>query len=413
MHRQGNRASPDGLTGVLDIGSSKICCLIAAPDAQGAMMLLGFGHQRSAGLKSGMITDSGEAERVTRQVIAQAERMAGVELSQVSVAISCGKLRAQRFTARARVEGQVVTDADIGRVISGGEAYVARSGRTLVHLGSSAWSLDGVTGVVDPRGMAAQELAVDLAAVTADDGPLRNLLTVVERCHLETERLVPEAVAGAYATTTVEERRAGILVVDIGAGTTTIAGFVGDALVCVESLPVGGHLITYDIASALVTSVAEAERIKTLYGTLVKAASDASELLSYPVVGEDGPIVYQTTREKVRSIIAPRVEQIFGLIAERLSEVGCADLASGRVRLIGGSGQLIGLEQAWMRRFGGDARSAQPQPIGGMPGSLVRPSLAALIGLVQSPMPGPVQSSRMSGQNGYLRRMQRWIGDGF
>jgi cell division protein FtsA len=416
MRSMSNRTAPSGLTAVLDIGSSKICCLIAAPDAAGAITLVGYGHQRSSGVKSGMITDSGEAERVTRQVVAQAERMAGVELNQVTVAIGCGKLRAQRFTARARVDGQVVTACDIDRVMAGGEAYVARSGRMLVHLDGSSWSIDGSHGVADPRGMAARELAVDLAAVTADDGPVRNLLTVVERCHLDTTRLVPEPVASAYSVTTPEERRAGVLVVDIGAGTTTFAAFVDNSLVAVETLPVGGNLITFDIANVLVTSVAEAERIKTLYGTLVKAASDASDLLSYPVHGPDGPIMYQTSREKVRSIIAPRVEQIFGLVAERLAEIGCGNLVSARVRLTGGTGQLIGLDQAWMRRFGGDVQCAQPRPIGGMPGSLVRPSLAALIGMVQSPVrsvAGTLQSGRDAGRKGYLKRMQRWIGDGF
>lgn len=417
MQRHGIMRPNPSLIGVLDIGTSKICCVIAGLDAEGRLTLAGLGHQRSRGIKSGVVVDAGEAERATRAAIAQAERMAGVTLGQISVAITCGRLHTQRFIARAGIENTIVSENDIARLIGGAEAYVGRSGRMLIHLEHADWRLDGVGGVGDPRGLAGRELASDIAAITADDGPVRNLLTVIERCHLEVERMVPAPLAAALSVTTEEERAGQVLVLDLGGGTATIAAFVNGAPTLVEAIPVGSNHITYDIARTLVSTVAEAERIKTLYGTLVKAASDASELISYPVESEEGVVVYQTSKAQIRAIIGPRIEGLFGLIEERLVASGALGLASGRVFLTGGGSQLIGLDQAWMQRFGGDARIGRPRPLVGMPNGMCSPALATVFGLAQSAIARPVslvsKGSRHSQQSGYLGRMQRWLGDGF
>ncbi|MFM9943428.1 MAG: cell division protein FtsA [Hyphomicrobiaceae bacterium] len=419
MHRFSGKGAGSGAVGVLDIGTSKVCCVIAMPDQDGRIGLAGLGHQRSRGVKSGMIVDAGEAERSTRAAIAQAERMAGVTLAQVHVAITCGRLHTQRFTARAGVDQGVVTDQDIARVIGGAEAYVARTGRMLIHLEHADWRLDGVGGVRDPRRLAGRDLATEVSAVTADEGPVRNLLAVIERCHLDVERLVPAPIAAAYAVTTAEDRDAGALVIDFGGGTATMAAFVDGAPVAVEAVPVGSNHMSYDIARTLVASVVEAERIKTLYGTLVKAASDASELISYPVESEEGPVLYQTSKAQIRSIIGPRVDGLFGLIAERLADSGVMALASGRVFLTGGGSQLLGLDQAWMQRFGGDVRIGRPKPLGGMPTDMCSPAMAATFGLVWSAIAAERGSAvvshgaRHGQQRGYLGRMQRWLGDGF
>src|SRR5690606_59761 len=130
------------------------------------------------------------AEQSIRAAVGQAERMAGVTSEKVCLSIACGRLKSQRFTARARTETGFAGDADVGRVLSGGEAYAARGGRTLIQFHNEAWHLDGAEGVADPRGMTGTELSADLVAVTADDGPLQNVLAVVERCYLEAHQLV-------------------------------------------------------------------------------------------------------------------------------------------------------------------------------------------------------------------------------
>ena len=365
MRRLEHSRTIPGMVGVVDVGTAKVCCLIAAPDNAGGQTLLGLGHQRSQGIKSGMVVDADEAERAVRAAVGQAERMAGVALDMVVLAIACGRLKSSGFAARAMVEGSVVKAADVDRVIAGGEAYVERSqGRCLIQLTRSDWQLDGVKGVRDPRGLAGRELSVQLTAVTADEAPVRNLLGIVERCHLAVDGLVAAPFASALAVATPEERRAGTLVLDNGAGVTSLAVFTEGRIVHADAIPVGGLHVTYDIARALSTPVAEAERIKTLYGTLVKAASDANEFISFPVAGEEENGVAQTSKARLREIIEPRIEHVFGLVDERLKNASLSDFASGRVILTGGGSQLLGLDQAWMRRFGGIVRIGRPKPIG-------------------------------------------------
>lgn len=406
-----------GIIGALDIGTSRICCVIAAID-QGQPVLLGLGHQRARGLKSGMIVDAEEAERAVRAAVAQAERMAGISLDSSVVSVSCGRIRSTGFVARAPVDGPVVRQADIQRILDGGEAYLDRSGRTVIQLQRSDWRLDSAAGIADPRGLAGRHLAVELTAVTADDGPVRNLLGVIERSHMVAERLIAAPFASAMAVTTEDERRLGTLVVEMGAGLTSLAAFADGRLVYIDSVPVGGNHITFDIARELVTTVPEAERIKTLYGTLVKAASNENEIFAYPVAGEEDGATHQVSKAFVREVIKPRIDGLIDLVRERMAEAGMADTLRRRVVLTGGGSQLLGLDQTWSERLGIATRIGRPQPIGRMPASMCSPAFSTVIGLIACAAE-PVLEAATSGfehgrrERGYVDRMHRWIRESF
>jgi cell division protein FtsA len=419
VRRGGSRTSR--AIGVLDIGTSKICCLIAVIDDRGEPVLAGLGYQRSRGLKSGMVVDPDEAERAVRPAIAQAERMAGLTLDRVTLSVSCGRIRSSNFTARATLEGRVVRDGDLDRLLEGAQSYVELGGRTLIQLGRSDWRLDGAPGVRDPLGMAGRELSSEINAVTADEAPVRNLINVVERCHLEVGRLFVSPFASGLAVTQPEERDTGVLVVDIGAGVTTLAGFAEGRLVLAESLPVGGNHVTYDISRSLVTPVAEAERIKTLYGTLVKAQSDQSEAISFEYAGSDGgeeeSALFQTTRSHVREIIEARVDSLLALIKDRLDGSTCGALLNGPVVLTGGGSQLLGLENIWIERFGGPARVGRPRPIGRMPSNVSGSAFATVVGLTYADQSVDADAAertrhRPAGAR-YFGRMQQWIRESF
>lgn len=412
-------AASTEIIGALDIGTSKICCVIAAMD-HGHRILLGLGHQRSRGLKSGMIVDAEDAERAVRAAVGQAERMAGVSLDSIVVSVSCGRMKSASFVARATLEGPVVRDQDINRILSGGEAYLDRSGRTVIQLMRSDWRLDSATGIADPRGLAGRDLAIELTAVTADDGPVRNLLGIVERSHMVVERLVAAPYASALAVTTEDERRLGTLVVEMGAGLTSLAAFVDGRLVAIDSVPVGGNHVTYDIARELVTTVPEAERLKTLYGTLVKAASNENDVFAYPIAGgDDGDdATHQASKAFVREAIKPRIDGLIDLIRERLAASGLADQVGRRVVLTGGASQLLGLDQVWSERFGSMTRIGRPQPMGRMPASMCSPAFATVIGLVAMADAEQAWRTDIAGAGvlparGYIDRMHRWIRESF
>jgi cell division protein FtsA len=166
-----------------------------------------------------------------------------------------------------------------------------------------------------------------------------------------------------------------------------------------------------------VTTVAEAERIKTLYGTLIKASSDAAEMIAYPVASEEEGGLHQTSKAHVQAVIAPRLEGLLDLAAERLGEAGLTAFAGRRVVLTGGASQLLGLDQAWSRRFGGSARIGRPRPIDRMSASMASPAFATVVGLMQvAARPHLEVRSVLSGmerERGYLGRIERWIRDSF
>ncbi len=399
----------------LDIGTSKVVCLIATGDKGGRTRLLGIGHQRSGGIKAGMVIDPDAAEQATRAAVGQAERMAGVTMEQVSVAVACGRLKSQRFAARVSTESGFVGDGDVARALSGGEAFAARGGRTLVQFHNEAWHVDGAEGVADPRGMAGSELSADLVAVTADDGPLQNLLAVVERCYLEPHQLAATPYASAMAVTTEEERQLGVLVIDIGAGVTSMAAFAGGRLAMAEVLPVGAQLVTFDIARRLGTPVTEAERIKTLYGTLLPARSNDHESFSFSVSDGEDEAMARISRAELRSLIEPRIHGIAALVQERVVAAKLDRSILERVVLTGGGAGLEGVDSVWgsMGEASGNlggARAAtvrvgRPSPIEGMSADMLGPSFATVSGLI-----GDSLQQHFAARTGGLRG---WRGSGY
>ncbi len=336
-----DRKGVRSVLGLLDIGTSKVCCLIAVadpsaapPDGPGGEMpyrVAGIGHQRSRGVKAGVIVDLDEAEQAVRAAVGQAERMAGFRLDEVVLGVSCGRLRSRHFAAHAEIATGKVLDSDIRRLMAAGRAYPERDGRLAVYFDRLAYRLDGAPGARDPNGMACRRLSADFHAVTADEAPLRNLLLLVERCYLGVAGTIPSPLASALAVTSGEERQLGITCLDIGAGMTGIAVFADRQFLFTDTVPVGGNHLTFDIARELRTPLAEAERIKALYGTLVSARSDEHEVITYPLAGEDEPALHHTTKARLRSVLQPRIEGLLALVKERLQRSDVAKYAGERV----------------------------------------------------------------------------------
>jgi cell division protein FtsA len=411
------------VVGLLDIGTSKVACIIAAlepsehPREGRRINVLGVGHLRARGLKGGVITDLDEAEASIRATIAQAERTARVTLEEVFVSVSCGRLQSSNFAATVDVDGGIVRTRDIERAMAGGRSWAEKDGRTLIHLNRLGFRLDGMPGASDPRGMAARQLAADLHTVTADEAPVRNLLLVVERCYLAVRALVVSPYASAIAATSEEERRLGVTCIDIGGGTATVAVFAQGHFIHAATVPMGGHHITFDIAHALQTPLAEAERIKTLYGTMVGAQSDEHEAISYALAGEDEGTRGRATKAELAEIIRPRVANILGLVRERMDLAGVSQFAGDRVVLTGGTTGLVGFGEFAANVLGRPARVARPQQVAGLPESVSSPAFATVAGLLAIAAAGGEEvfsgSDRESAGEGYLGRVGQWLKAGF
>src|ERR1700681_2505758 len=317
------------LVASLDIGTSKIACMIArlkpCPPSDAlrgrshAVELIGYSQIQSRGVKAGAVVDLVECEQAVRQAVALAERMAKVRVESVLLSVSAGRLQGQMIEAAADIRGGAVTSPDVGRVTSAGMYHATGEGRTVLHVLPVGYTIDGVKGVRDPKGMLARQFGVDMNVVTVDATVAKNLMLVVERCHLNVEAMTASPYVAGLSVLTDDEADLGAAVVEMGAGTTTIATYSGGRFVHASGFAVGGHHITMDLARGLSACIADAERIKTLYGTVLTGGSDARELMSVPAAGDnerDAPqIVSYAT---IANIVRHRAEEIFEMVRDRL-----------------------------------------------------------------------------------------------
>lgn len=418
----------DGVVTLLDVGSSKVSALIVALDRDGngsgrepsrfPGSVLGFGYQRSRGVKAGLVVDLEEAEQAIRSSVAQAERMAGVNVRDVVVSVTCGRLKSKTFKAKTALDGRAAQEADIARIMSTGKRHAERDGRAIVHLNRIGWRIDGAGGYEDIVGIKGGVLEADLHAVTADEPPLRNLVQAVERAYLDVSGMVAGPYASAIAATSAEERRLGATVIDMGGGATTMAMFVDGHFIHTDAVAIGGSHITYDIARALSTPIAEAERIKTLYGSVFGAASDEQEMISFPIAGEEegsGAV----SKAAVRRMIRGRVEQQVALLRDRLAASPLARLADARIVLTGGAAQLSGVCDLIANAVGRPVRIGRPYPLPGLPASVANPAFSTVVGLAYSLMEPEAgvrsleERDVLTGTGGYLERVGQWVRESF
>src|SRR5271163_3985703 len=284
------------LVAALDVGSSKVVCLIArlrphSPQQvltrrSHAIEVIGFGHTGARGVKAGSVVNLAQAEESIRHAIDAAERMASVEIESVVLSISAGRLSSELFAADIEIVGSAVSESDIARVLAAGSRHSLRDGRAVLHSLPVGYSIDGVNGIRDPRGMLGSRFGVDMHVATTDIASARNLMLAVERCHLSIEAMVASPYVAGLSVLADDEGDLGAAVVDMGAGTTTAAVFLGGRFMHSEGFALGGHNVTLDIARGLNASVADAERIKTFYGSVFVGGSDERDMIKIPAVGD-------------------------------------------------------------------------------------------------------------------------------
>ncbi len=383
-HDLGARPRPGraGPFGVLDIGTTKIACLIGRTDGDGRLRVLGFGWQRSRGVRGGGITDIEEAERAIRAAVGQAEEMADHRLRAVIVNLSCGAPESRLFNVQWPVGGRAVTEADIRRVVQEGRARAWTEGRETIHSLPLGFTADDTQGVADPRGLHCEQLTARLHVLDAASTALRNLAATIARCDLDLAELVAAPLASGLATLVADERELGAVVIDMGGGTTALGVFAEGQLMHSALIPVGGVHVTSDLARLLSTTLAAAERLKTMYGTALGAADDERELLTVPIVGEDEHQYARIPRSMAVNIIRPRLEETFELVRDRLEGAGLGRAAGTRIVLTGGASQLVGAREMAHRILDRPVRAGRPANLRGLPDAATSPAFATAAGLL-------------------------------
>lgn len=416
---------------VLDVGTSKVACLIArlAPAEQSDLLrgrthhcrILGIGHQRSRGLKAGAVIDMVEAEKAIRLAVDAAERMAGVQAESVIVNVTGGRLGSSLYGASIRIGGNSVGDSDVHRVLEAAAARTAQQGRAVLHSLPMSFSLDGVANIRDPKGMIGDELGAQMHVASCDTAPVRNLMLAIERCHLDIEAVVATPYASGLAALVDDEAEMGTAVIDFGGGTTSIAVFADNRLAHLDAIAVGGNHVTMDVARGLTLRLSDAERLKTYYGACIASPSDERETVSVTQVGDDGDHATHLPKSQLVRIIKPRVEEILELVRDRLAAAGYAPQAGQRLVLTGGASQLTGLAECARRIVSGQVRLGRPLGIQGLPESAKNPAFAAAVGLLVYPQYAGIEHFeprrspmlRISGGEGYMGNVVRWLTNNF
>ena len=418
------------IVAVLDIGTNKVVCLIARLTPQSpqetlrrrshGIEILGIGHTEARGMKGGAVINLAEAEAAVRQAVDLAEGDASVQLESAVVAVSGGRLAGELFTATVNVAGTTVADGDISRVLTAGSDHSMRDGRVVLHSLPVGYALDGVRGISEPRGMLAHACGVDMHVVTIDVAAARNLMLVLERCHLTVETMVAAPYGAGLSVLADDEADIGAALVDMGAGTTTTAVFSGGRFIHADGFALGGHHVTMDLARGLNARISDAERIKTLHGSVLAGGSDERDMITVPSVSEDDREPPQfVSRASLVRIIKPRVEEILEMVRDRLASSPFAAEPRAHVILTGGASQLTGLPELTARILNRPVRIGRPLGISGLPDPAKGPSFAVAAGLLVYPQAAhlehfePRRTRHLMTGAGYIARVGRWLREGF
>ncbi len=416
---------------VLDVGTSKVACLIGRlkprPPADvlrgrtHSVHIIGFGHTVARGMKAGTVTDLSEAETAVRQAVDLAERSAKLQLQSAIVSVSSGRPSSELISASIDVASSAISDREITRVLSAGSRYSVRESRGVLHSLPIGYVVDNARGIRDPRGMLARKFGIDMHVVTTDVSVARNLMLAVERCHLNVEAMVASPYVAGLAVLADDESDLGAAVIDMGAGTTTIAVFGGDRFIHADGFALGGSHVTMDIARGLNARVADAERIKTLYGSVLTGAADERDMFAVPSVdAEDGDVPQFVSRASLVRIIKPRVEEMLEMVRDKLAASPFAAEPRGRVILTGGACQLTGLAGLAGQILGRPVRIGRPLGIAGLPEEAKGPAFAVATGLLNYPQAAHLEHFEprrtrhsATGKGSYITRVGRWLRESF
>jgi len=406
------------LIAALDIGTTKIACLIARQKEAGGLEVVGIGHQLSRGIKSGTITDISEAETSIVAAVHAAEQMVGETIEEVMVSIGGSPTKSRNVAVELDVLAEGVSDQDIADLIHEGCQSIEESGQEIIHCFPTHYVLDGQRHIRDPRGMIGKVLGSELQVVTAKSVALRNLSNCLARCHLNISEFVLAPHASALAVLEPDEMDLGVTLIDMGGGMTSFSVFAGGKNVYSDAVMIGGNHVTSDIAQGLSTSLSHAERLKTLHGSAVNAAKDAEVMIDVPQLGErdeeDEPS--QMPRSMLVGVVRPRMEEIFELIRGKLEASGVDKIAGRRCVITGGASQMLGVGDLAGRMLSKQVRKGKPVPIPGLAEAASGPSFATVIGMLEYAAKRPWEEDILMHEPpnlGVITRVTQWFKENF
>ncbi len=403
------KKKPDNVLVGLDLGTTKVCAIVGEVKDGGQVDIIGIGISPSNGLKKGVVVNIDSTVESVKKAVQEAELMAGVQINSAFVGISGGHIKGINSRGVAAIKNREVGAADVARAIDGARAVNIPMDQQILHVLPQEFIIDDQDGIRDPLGMSGTRLDVKVHIITGAVTAIQNIVKSCSRAGLHVSDLVLQPLASSRAVLTTEEQELGVIVADIGGGTTDLAFFLEGSLWHTEVLPIGGNHLTNDIAIGLRTPASEAEKIKIKYGCALSSLVKHEETLDVPSVGGRPPRLL--SRQILCEIIEPRVEELFGMVQQRLKKTGFEDLLASGVVLTGGTALMEGVQDAAERFLGLPIRRGTPRNIGGLMDVVNSPIYATGVGLVIYGAENRNESPRKFRSGGPGSRLWKWLGE--
>ncbi|MEO3414902.1 cell division protein FtsA [Roseovarius sp. CAU 1744] len=397
MRNMRKAAMQRGVVAVLDVGTSKIACLvlrfdgtdrlaeaegIGAMAGQAGFRVIGAATTRSRGVRFGEIEVMQETERAIRTALQAAQKMANIRVDHVIACFSGAQPRSYGLAGAIDLDGETVDEQDVSRVLSACDVPDYGEGREVLHAQPVNFALDHRSGLIDPRGQLGQRLSTDMHMLTVDEIAVQNLAHCVKRCDLELAGLASSAYVAGIASLVEDEQELGAACVDLGGGSAGVSIFMKKHMIYADSVRIGGDHVTGDISMGLQVPTATAERIKTFYGGVVATGMDDREMIE--IGGDTGDYEHDrrtASRAELIGIMRPRVEEILEEVRARLDAAGFEHLPSQQIVLTGGGSQIPGLDGLASRILGQQVRLGRPLRVHGLPQAATGPGFASAVGM--------------------------------
>jgi cell division protein FtsA len=364
----------------LDIGTSKVACIVGELGDDGDMEVVGIGVSPSRGLRKGVVVNLESTVQCIQKAVMEAELMAGCRIRSVYAGIAGSHIKSMNSPGIVAIKDKEVTQGDIERVIDSARAVAIPADQRILHIFPQEFVIDGQEGIKDPIGMSGIRLEAKVHIVTCAVSAYQNIFKCIRRCGLEVEELVLEQVASSMAVLTDDERDLGVCLVDIGGGTTDMAIYTGGSIRATDVIPIAGDQVTNDIAMALRTPKDSAEDIKKAYACALTQLAPIEDTIEIASTGNRP--VRLISRQNLAEIVGPRYEELLLLIEDELARTRFSELIPAGVVLTGGSSKVRGLVELAEEVFHMPVRIGTPQSITGLGEVVNNPIYSTSAGLL-------------------------------
>ncbi|MBP7354943.1 MAG: cell division protein FtsA [Longilinea sp.] len=364
----------------IDIGTTKTCTLVARVEGERSLRILGVGIEPSQGIKKGVIVDLTAASQSIARSIEKAQRSSGLEITSALVSLAGSHVASVNSHGVVGISGRAIDEEDVARALEAAQAVAIPHNREIIHVIQRGFMIDGQGGIRAPLGMHGYRLEVEAHIITAAESTVENLRQCVNAAGVEVSQFVLNPLASAEVVLSETERQMGVVVCDIGGGTTDLAIYIDGDVWHTSVLPVGGNHITSDIAHGLRLPISQAEDVKKQYGHALEAEVGADETFTIRPFGEEASI--QFSRRELATIVGARTEEIFDMALQEIKRSGYDGLLPAGVVLTGGASQLPGLRAMASQVLALPVRLARPENLLGLVDQLNSPAYSTSVGLL-------------------------------